>query len=470
MWYSICMLEKKKIKAILVAVVAVVLCLAMVAGILTFRFYQPVKTGGTISGESLKGDRPASYTLETRNYFIFRIRNYFAKMIHIDSSYLHFTNTGDFLLKGFGEAGIPTDKVIAIADYFSRQDPSDTIEKAMLAFVTERKDENGEIIKGEDGETQYVLDFNASPAFPLIALIGTDAPWEFMESTLLTPDELGAVAYHAIKNGLSKEDKAKLEEIGLDRFVNIFSGIARIWSNIEGFLNGSTATEARIMYELTYTVGRDLNVLVSVLGSETLERLFGVNPDAFHFEAAQNDEEARKIKKVFEAGQGLTAYSIQLLNAFLNGLTPEIFENYQRYTSRGEKVDLLYAVLLTTRNLENAVKEAEKTAGTLSTESVLQKLTQVTELAEDLGKTESTAPYSLREVLEKVKEFNLAGANVTAKEDLQNNDIYQSLESRFAFFENLNSAYEIRETAGANLLATLSMFHALTSALSAYRG
>lgn len=470
LWYSINMFEKKRIQAILVAGIAAVLCLALVAGILTFRFYRPVKTGGTISGDSLKGDRPASYTLETRNYFILRIRNYFARMIQVDPSYLHFTDTGDFLLKGLGEAGIPTDKVIAIADYFSRQEPDETIEKVMLAFVTERRDDNGEIIKGENGETQYVLDFNASPTFALGSLIGAETPQEFMESTLLTPDELGAFAYHAIWNGLSKEDRARLEGIGRDRFVNIFSGIARIWSNIDGFLNGSTATEARIMYELTYTVGRDLNVMVTVLGSETLERLFGVNPDAFRFEAASDDKEARKIREVFEAGQGLTAYSIQLLNAFLNGLTPEVFENYRRYTARGEKIDLLYAALLTGRNFEAAMKKAEETEGTLSAETVLQKLSKVTELAEELGKAESNAPYSLAEVLEKVKDFTAAGADITTKEDLQNETVYQSLDSRFSFFRSLNGTYEIKETTGANLLVTLSLFHALISALSAYQG
>lgn len=165
------------------------------------------------------------------------------------------------LLTLFRNAAIPTDKLLAFGELLADLDTDKTVTD-ILSYIL--------VVDVETHTARF-----ASPQ-ELAARFGenvdlTYALTSFVLHTSLTADEVARLAYEGLKMLSEGTAKDALETLGRDNFVTLVVSLTTVYDTYLSFnLKGGTKNEARLLGELLYETGVEVERLTDTIGAENI--------------------------------------------------------------------------------------------------------------------------------------------------------------------------------------------------------
>ncbi|HQC54661.1 MAG TPA: hypothetical protein PKX91_02940 [Clostridia bacterium] len=304
----------------LVALVLLAIFLATSIGVIANE--KGTEVAGTITADNYTSERNTIYEIEVQNRFKSDIKNFVKDLFGVtndrtllwalagffgvdtssegnglfDETYQITSkgqsivnhNRASFLLDCFRRAGISAEKALSFSNYLSNLvNPEevfdfDNIENkedfkgivgVILFFYDEGEpliNDEGEPVTNDEGEVIKQLVFN--PLKLLNYDVYAVAFQEIVDNTMLTVDELAKILYEVIYAG--NDDKSDV--ISRDDFVTIFRISSSLVAMINDFKdNGGTLPQARLLGELAYQSGSELNEILEINGIDYLLNAFG---------------------------------------------------------------------------------------------------------------------------------------------------------------------------------------------------
>ncbi len=273
---------------IIMLTIATILIIALIVACVLVSIKPKSEYKGVLEVDEVIKTDNVLYSLETEKQFKGDVGDFLEKMLasffdrfEIDGEKIDFdveiknsSIVANPLLSIFSKAAIPSDKLLNFSSYLKGLNTDDAVVEIWLFLIKIEEDPNGE---------GYVARFS-TPAELAEIFTGkvnlTYAINEMVANTALTAEEAGRLLYELVYYFADVEQQEVLASIGRASFVSIFVSITTIYEAYAEFsLVGGTLTEARMLGELAYETGANLDELIESHGVQTLLTALWLNSD-----------------------------------------------------------------------------------------------------------------------------------------------------------------------------------------------
>lgn len=177
------------------------------------------------------------------------------------------------LMNIFSKAGIPSDKLLNFSEYLKTLDMGDAMTEFWLFII--RVDE----LPDGSYEGRFATPAELAEIFTGKVDFGY-AINDIVENTALTAEEVGRLMYELIYTFAEADQREVLTSVGRASFVSLFVSATTIYeAYVEFSLVGGSLQEARILGELAYEMGAELDGLIKNHGVQTLLTALWLNGD-----------------------------------------------------------------------------------------------------------------------------------------------------------------------------------------------
>ncbi|MBQ8178509.1 MAG: hypothetical protein IJ033_04870 [Clostridia bacterium] len=376
------------------------------------------------------------------------------------------------ILTIFSKSAIPSDKLLNFGEYLRNMNTDDAVMDIWLFFIKP--------VENPDGTVNGRFATNAELAEMLLGEVDFGyAITDVVENTALTAEEVGRVLYELIYVLGDEEQQALLGSVGRGSFVNLFVATTTIYEGyLEFSLSGGTLSEARVLGELAFEMGAELDALIdevgvpTILGALYLNSNTAVDNSALKKFLTQSGVDTSTLADVDEvntalrAGINLSEFSLYFLRTALMEMGNQPFESLSIYYS-GEKENARDYLYMYHVSLARAVAKGIDSAlssGTIikDKDSLIQGLANfkltAEEVAGDIANPDARKS-ELREYfasyLDALESLNSGFSSVESVEDiaLLSASDYQKLQELSAFMVDFN--YNELTVGTDELLSTL---------------
>ena len=230
---------------------------------------------GVLKVEDVLKEDSIIYSLETENQFkqdvSVMLENIFASFFdtieEFEGARIEINNSSAIatpLLNIFSKAAIPSDKLLNFSAYLKGINTDDAVMSIWLFFIKAEEQPDGTYTGRFATPSELAGIFTGEVDFAY-------AINDIVENTALTAEEVGRLLYELIFNFASSEQQAVLNSIGRGSFVSLFVSTTTIYEAYAEFsLVGGSLTEARMLGEIAYEMGSELDGLIADHGVNAL--------------------------------------------------------------------------------------------------------------------------------------------------------------------------------------------------------
>lgn len=238
---------------------------------------------GTVTAENYSSVLPTLYTLEVQNEFKSGIREFIMDFLGLTDTGLISLDSGKELLAAFRNAGISGEKALSLSRYLKNLvDPSEVFDlenaenkedlRGVFALIAFFSDVEISIEEGTGREIKKLV-FNPEKYIMNIFDLNMylDAVAQITDNTMLTQDEIARIAY-----GIFFQQSQSNDLINRDEFVTVFRSLIYLSSLLSDFdNNGGSMTQARLISELIYQSGSEMNTILLDRGVDAILNSLG---------------------------------------------------------------------------------------------------------------------------------------------------------------------------------------------------
>ncbi len=264
-------------------IVATILVIALLVATILVSIPEKTEYKGILKKEDVEKNQTVIYGLETENAFKADVSKFLENMVAsffdtmngyedtevpIRNSYV----ISAPLLSIFSKSAVPSDKLLSFGSYLRNMDTKYAVESLWFFFV--KFEDNG------DGTYNARFADTLELAENLTKVDFAGGINDVISATALTADEVGKILYELIHFLGDNDQKEMLESVGRQSFVNIFVASTTIYeAYLEFSLVGGTLSDARLLGELAYEMGAELDTLIEEVGVSTLLTALYLNAD-----------------------------------------------------------------------------------------------------------------------------------------------------------------------------------------------
>ncbi len=230
---------------------------------------------GVLSTDDVMKTDNVIYSLETENQFkrdvgVFlenMLASFFDTVEGFEGTRINITNSSSVsapLLSIFSKASIPSDKLLNFSAYLKGLNTDDAVTSIWfyLIRVEELPDGSYEGRFATPAELAEIFTGKVDLSY---------AVNEIVANTALTAEEVGRLLYELAYNFAGSEQREMLGSIGRSSFTSLFVSATTIYEAYAEFtLVGGSLSEARMLGELAYEMGAELDELIANHGVEVL--------------------------------------------------------------------------------------------------------------------------------------------------------------------------------------------------------
>ena len=264
--------------------VAAILVIALVSACVVVSIKPKAEYKGVLDASEVTKTEGVIYSLEAENEFKRNmsaflenlIASFFDTIEDFKGTQIEINNSASIsvpIMNMFSKAGIPSNKLINFSEYLKNLDTDEAIMSFWLYII--RADEQ------PDGT--YKARFATPVELAEIFMGKVDLSYavnDIVDNTALTAEEVGRLLYELIYTFADAEQRDVLSGVGRASFVSLFVSATTIYeAYVEFSLVGGSLQEARILGELAYEMGAELDGLIENHGVQTLLTALWLNAD-----------------------------------------------------------------------------------------------------------------------------------------------------------------------------------------------
>lgn len=262
--------------------VATIVVVALVVGCVLVSLKPTTEYKGVLSIEEVTKSSSVRYSLETENKFKQDVSVMLEKMLasffdtikEFEGTRIEINNSSvvsEPLLSIFSKAGIPSDKLLNFSSYLKNIDTDEAVLSVWFYLIR--------IEELPDGKYQgrFATPTELAEIFTGEVDLGY-AVSDVVKNTALTAEEVGRLLFELIYAFSDSEQQAVLTDVGRASFVSLFVSATTIYeAYVEFSLVGGSLSEARMLGELAYEMGAELDELLKGHGVKALLTAFLLN-------------------------------------------------------------------------------------------------------------------------------------------------------------------------------------------------
>ncbi len=362
-------LKRERAFKILKITLVSLLVISLITGIVLVTKIGGEKPIGTMTAETLDNAPKLIYPDKSVTTFKQNFDTYLRKAIGVPKgATTNFRLITDSFLAIFQSAQISSDKLDKFSDYLLKKAREKEDGKSDLAMIFEmmfsevqKKDEDGNLVFDEDGkpvmETIFDPEGNMYKFFEVE--LYRDIINEIMQETNITLHEIGKLGYYSVLYFSTENVKTQFEKLGEKSFSTLFVDVLFSLQLTKNFLDeGGRLTDARMIAELLYQTGSDLEKIIDTLGIDTLVDIL-VPKDPFNIFSDENIEELEKnfeemenkpseedliqmvddikeLKKIINSSRDSVKFVLYLTKNILLEVKNLSFENFAKFSDKYE--------------------------------------------------------------------------------------------------------------------------------------
>lgn len=382
---------------IIIASVLLIAFLFSVIGIIAEKTKsEPV---GTVTAENYSSVLPTIYTLEVQNEFKSGIREFIMDFLGLTDTNLISLDSGKELLSCFRDAGISGEKALSLSRYLKDiVDPSDVFDLenaqnkedlrgvfALIAFFSDVE------ISIEEGTGREIKKLVFNPEKYIMNIFDLDmylsAMSEITDNTMLTFDEIARIGYEII---FAQSQSSEL--IDRDEFVTVFRSMIYLSSLLTEFnSNGGSMTQARLISELIYQSGSEMNAILLERGIDAILNSFGFSSpfpslalDPQYSEIMQEEwiaalDKLDEVRELVTTSRDTTEFTlVMIINSMINieNMGLEGIARSQAEATENPRTYLYLSMISISRSLTKGLEK-----GYLESETIKDKMQLASGLA-----------------------------------------------------------------------------------------
>lgn len=264
-------------------IIATILVIALLVATIIVSIPEKTDYKGVLKKEDVEKNQTVIYGLETENTFKADVSKFLENMVAsffdtmngYEDTEVPIRNSyaiSQPILSIFSRSAVPSDKLLSFGSYLRNMDTDYAIESLWFFFV--KFEDNGDgtydarfANTSELAENLTKVDFG----------VGIN---DVISSTALTAEEVGRLFYELIYFLGDSEQQEMLSSVGRSNFVNLFVASTTIYeAYVEFSLVGGSLSDARLLGELAYEMGAELDTLIDEVGVSTLLTALYLNAD-----------------------------------------------------------------------------------------------------------------------------------------------------------------------------------------------
>jgi hypothetical protein len=241
------------------------------------------------------------------------------------------------LLSALSRARIPTDKMLAFADYLGEL--VEVLKGSGFSVPSGEFDEDKEQAKSIFSDfNQYFL--------------------AFFEKTGFTETELAAFLYELISDLAAQTDYADtLKLLGRENFVTLTANTIFCYNMLsDAAASGMSGADARALQAVVYSLGSNYIRIIEKLGYENTEKLLGLNFDPQREYENLTEEEYEAFSIAMQASKNKVANLFYALGSIMKMTDAYSFELLFSYIAETEGADAQHKLILSHIELSEAIK------------------------------------------------------------------------------------------------------------------
>lgn len=264
--------------------VAAILVIALLVATILISIPPKTDYKGVLKAGDVTKDSSIIYSLKTENEFKSDISRFLENMLAsffntmegfegnaptINNSYA----VSNPIISIFSKAAIPSDKLLNFGKYLKNMDSDSAVLDIWMFFIRLEENPDGTFSGRFATATELALAFTTELDFGY-------ALSDIIQNTALTAEEAGRILYELIFIFSDAEQKDILNIIGRATFVNLFVSATTIYEAYVQFsLIGGSLTDARLIGELAYQMGAELDNLINEVGVATILTAIWLNSE-----------------------------------------------------------------------------------------------------------------------------------------------------------------------------------------------
>lgn len=297
--------------------VAVVLVVGLVTGTILVCRTPKTEYEGTITPEDVTTDLAVRYSPETESAFKKDVGTLLTKFLQSVCAEIEgledekpVINNSKYvsepLLTLFARSAIPTDKLLALGSYLAELD-TDKMVKDILSYIL--------VVDEEAGTAKFATPEQLADALSgNIDVIG--AIDQIVQNTSLTIDETARLMYEAVLMFSDETARESIETLGRGNFVTLIVSLSTVYDSYISFnVKGGTKNEARLLGELLYETGIEIERVIDTVGAKNIAEALklgqetAISPQNLKEFLEQNGYDASEIVAVEELRDAVEAAS-----------------------------------------------------------------------------------------------------------------------------------------------------------------
>lgn len=359
--------------------VATILVIALLVATVLVSIKPKTDFEGVLEYQDVVKTDSVIYSLQTENAFKAHVSRFLENMLAsffdtmegFEGTNISIKNSSAIsqpLMEIFSKSAVPSDKLLNFGEYLENMDSDQAVIDIWLFFIKFEEQPDG-TYKGRFATSLELAEMLTGKIDFGYAIA------DIVDNTALTAEEVGRVFYELIYLFGDSEQQSLLGSVGRGSFVNLFVATTTIYeAYLEFSLKGGTLSEARVLGELAFQLGAELDSLIDEVGVGTILGALYLNANTavdntalmeFLTEAGIDTSTLADIDEVnvaLKAGINLSEFVLYFMRTALMEMGNAPFENLALYYS-GEKEnedDYLYMYHISlaravTKGMDNAL-------------------------------------------------------------------------------------------------------------------
>ena len=333
--------------------VATILVIVLIVACVLVSIKPKVDYKGVLDANEVTKTEGVIYSLETENEFKRNMSSFLEKALasffntieEFKGTQIEINNSASVsvpLMNMFSRAGIPSNKLINFSNYLKNLNTDDAVMAFWLYIIRADEQPDGTYTGRFATPAELAEIFTGKVDFGY-------AVTDIIENTALTAEEVGRLIYELIYTFADVEQRNVLTSVGRPSFVNLFVSATTIYeAYVEFSLVGGSLQEARILGELAYEMGSELDELIEGHGVQALLTALWLNGEKAiddtklkEFLASAGVDSSTlvdvdEVNTALRAGINVAEFGIYFARTTLMELGNAPFENLATYIA-GEK-------------------------------------------------------------------------------------------------------------------------------------
>ncbi len=389
-------------------IVAAILVIALLVATILVSVKPETEYKGVLNYDEVVKTDSVLYTLETENQFKSNVSRFLEKMLAsffdsiegFEEAELSINKSSSIsgpMLSIFSKSAIPSDKLLNFGEYLKNMNTDDAVFSTWRLLIKPVSEEPDGTVNGRFATSAELAEaiFSGEVDFGY-------AVTDVVNNTALTAEEVGRLLYELIYLLGDAEQQTLLGSVGRGSFVNLFVSATTIYeSYVEFSMAGGTLSEARMLGELAYEMGAELDALIDDVGAYTILGALYLNSDVAIDDGALKEfltklsidgstlANVEEVNTALKAGINLSEFVLYFLRTALMEIGNEPFENLALYYL-GEKEnsdEYLYMYHLSLARVVSKAMEESFGNGAIikNKDSLIESLTNFKLTAEDVS-------------------------------------------------------------------------------------